>query len=212
MRALLLIVVLGLGGCATTQRLTAPWKVIWADGPWAGPAMASQMEERYYYTSFMADGPTADTRFRSPDGFTCDAGLVHSAVSFLARKRHLSHWPETNASVNRVCQRLAPYTFHLVSIRPAVFVLVPHDFGPAKKRTNSEILTRQSLGDDRLMNLFHPGPDVPSATQLFWFSAELGIDITPVTSAPAGTFVIDHSRVGLIAQPRGAGLHFTRTK
>ena len=174
--------------------------------------MASQMEERYYYTSFMADGPTADTRFRSPDGFTCDAGLVHSAVSFLARKRHLSHWPETNASVNRVCQRLAPYTFHLVSIRPAVFVLVPHDFGPAKKRTNSEILTRQSLGDDRLMNLFHPGPDVPSATQLFWLSAELGIDITPVTSAPAGTFVIDHSRVGLIAQPRGAGLHFTRTK
>lgn len=171
-------------GCATVQRQSAPWQVKTEEGPLDVHGAASVLEARFYWSSIMAAGMSADLRFRSSDGAVRDAErAVRQVMTFLRRKGHWDGWPDSQGSVSGRAQKIAPYWFHLIAIQPIVVVIRPYDHGPIEGRSVADLVgwpTAQTLEMPNLMNPLTVGRRVPQEDGLQWFSPDLGGGIMPV--------------------------------
>ena len=208
---LVLLILLAVG----CSRTSAPWKSISTKGPLSGPNEIALLESREYWSSIMASGVSSDYRFKTTDGRTADAARLESKiVSFLEKKGHLSRWPDSQSSINGRVQKVAPYKIHIISIFPVVVVLSPYDYGELRgNRSNSNIVgwrSPESLQDDRILNHLFFSPSIEMADSLFWFSPDLGIDITPVSKSHPGNFIIDDPKIKMIGKPSGSLLKFER--
>jgi len=120
----------------------------------------------------------ADAKGRRVEAFK----IIDSAMRYLEELGYFQRWPKTNAGFDNYIQRLAPFTFHLVSTQPIIIVMVPHDFGNANDgRSISEIVGRppkQATNTKYMLNHIEYGTTFPYHTEALWFSPDLRVPPT----------------------------------
>lgn len=211
-----LLLAIALSGCSVATRSLADWKPMGKEGPWSGRGTQATLESREYFVSAMADVQGHDERWRAPNGQTIDAWKVcERLVDYLIDSGEFGRWPQTQSYVYKVgAQRLGPYTIHLVSLFPAVAILVPHDYGPLKNRSNYDLvgMGHDTFGDRRMLNYIRYGTAIPSAPTLFWVSADLNVPVTPVVINAESVFTIRHSKFELVGLKTSYGFSTERLK
>lgn len=126
-------------------------------------------------------------------------------MRYLEELGYFGRWPKTNGDFNGYIQRLAPFTFHLISTQPIIIVMVPHDFGKANDgRSITQMVgqsPKQAAETKYMINYIEYGTTFPFHQEALWFSPDLRV---PPTNFVAGTGVEQ-----TIAQP-GIKLVITR--
>lgn len=216
MRIIASIMLFFLAGCGTYNRVSAPWTVVVAEGPWASSDGRAVLESRAYWASLMAAVMTSEERFRAPDGRYVDAErAVGQLISFLEKSGALQKWPETDGYINSRAQRLAPYRIHIASVFPVVAILTGHDFGPIKNRSVFGLMgdaPKGALHDDRILNHIEIGSTVPISDTLFWVSSDIRVPITEVPLDAKGGFEIKHARIELAGRRVGDAIIIERKR
>jgi len=127
--------------------------------------------------------------------------IVDSAMRYLEGLGYFQRWPETNVGFDDYVQRLAPYTFHIVSIQPTIVVMIPHDFGnPTDGRSITQIVGQppnQSVSTKYMINHIEYGTTFPYHPEALWFSSELRVPPTKI-AAHTGEQEIVHPGIKLV--------------
>jgi hypothetical protein len=163
----------------------------------------------------MTDGGGDDIRWRAPNGRTVDAWRVSERlVDHLAKTGELAKWPETQWSYGGVVRRLGPYKLFLVSVFPAVAILVPYDYGSLRNRSTYDLVSTGDggFGNPRVLNYLYTETAFAGNLPFYWMSADLGVPLTPVTLDPKGGFRVQHAKVELQGRRVEDRWEVTRTR
>lgn len=189
-----MVVLLCLCGCGTANHLSAPWTAISESGPWCAASERAVLQSREYWSGMMASAVSSDKRFLAPDGRSINAQrVITSLINFLEKKGAFRAWLKTNGSINGRPVFLAPYRFHLVSVFPSIVILSSQDFGAIQNRSNYDLvceIPKGALRDDRILNYIETDASIPSHSDLYWCSADLGVPITKIQIDAHGGFKI----------------------
>jgi hypothetical protein len=101
-----------------------------------------------------------------------------------------TQWPGTQSSVNDVQQRLAPYIITLVSLRPTVVLLQPHDYGGLINRSSVVIVGDRSpdkLCLSGLLNWLFVGTRLTPTDELWCLVPDLAKEPTHLSLSAAAT-------------------------
>jgi len=208
-----------LSGCGMVNKATAPWMDHPVDCPWDSKGGKARLESREYWPSVMAAGKSVDMRFVTSSNSSLDADrLIKRSIDFIENKGYLDVWQKSNSYYYRLPrpQIIPPYRFYLCSVNPAVYVLIPHNHGPGDGRSNYDILggdlpNYTYFMDPRLLTYIRMATHVPESGEFYWFSPDLGVDITKAEKYPEG-FRITHSKVVLEGKRETAGFKIIRQK
>ena len=179
----LLLVAVATASCGGSTR----WEETPIDGPWVAPGVQAR---EFHRTRSPLSSPReevvtfwTDAKGRRVEVFE----IINSAMRYLEELGYFRRWPKTNRGINDYIQRLAPFTFHLVSTQPTIIVMVPHDFGKANDgRSNSEMVGRppkQAADTKYMINYIEFGTTFPFHPEALWFSPDLRV---PPTNFVAG--------------------------
>ena len=168
-------------------------------------------------TSYMADAFDTDLRWKSPNGETWHIpdNYLKDSITFLEKQGLLQQWPKSNSFIDGQESVLAPYKLYLVSIEPKIFILEPHDFGPIANHSISEIVgpqPDQCFLDSRLLNYIEYGSEIPFASRLFWFSPELGVNLSEIDIKEDRQFSLNQAKVTLIGKNENGKWRIVRQK
>jgi hypothetical protein len=163
-------------GCETR------WEEHSIDGPWCAPNVHVREKEKTYLP-FYSPLPEHTLFWITANGSRVESyKIVDSSVRYLDELGYFDRWPKTRGSYDDYQQRLAPFTFHIVAINPAIVVMVPHDFGNANDgRSISGIRGQQSeqaFGSKYMINLIEYGTSLPYDAKILWFSPDLQVPPT----------------------------------
>jgi hypothetical protein len=178
--------------------MNAKWTENQIDGPWSAPDIHSREFKREYFANFMDDGVTSDKEWTTATGSHLNAYRVADSVEHYLKKRgYLDQWPQSQAGVGDYILRVAPYTFHIVTIDPTVVIMVPHNFGnPRDNRSSGDIVgwpPKQSFTSDRMLNYIQYGTSFPYSTNILWFSPDR-------SSAPAEPSRLGDSELEIVGK------------
>jgi hypothetical protein len=200
-------------GC-TGQSLTADWEEAKVDGPWIGNGIQAREYIKSYFAHVMDAGVTEKKEWRSPDGTRINAdGVFRSIDQYLQKSGLLEKWPGSGAYSDNREHRLAPFTFHLISVNPTIVVLAPHDFGTEKNRSVSGTVgfaPKQFQVSDFVTNHFEYGTKVPLHADLLWFSPESKTLPQPCSKLTDGSLLISYGKTKLLL--KNAAGHWASTR
>lgn len=197
-----------LSSCSTASRVTAKWEESRIDGPWVAPGVHAREFTRSYFAGLMHTSDASETVWTTANGSRRDVlGTVDSVEQHLKKLGYFDQWPESQASSGAYTLRLAPFTFHIVAIDPAVVLMVPHDYGnPKGNRSTRDIFgsqPKQSRGSRYMLNPVEYGTSLPYHSEILWFSPDLGIAPKPLTRLSDSEQELVHKRIRLVTKRAG---------
>ncbi|MBA4146612.1 MAG: hypothetical protein H0X66_00745 [Verrucomicrobia bacterium] len=195
--------------------MTAQWKENPIDGPWVAPSVQTREFERAYFAGMMDSVVTTETDWTFAYGTRRAASDIAASIQrYLKELGYFDRWPESQSSSDGYRERLAPFTFHIVSIDPTAVMMVPHDFGdPKGNRSIVDIVgwpPKQSFSSRYMLNHIEYGPTLPYHPEVLWFSPDLRVPPTRLTSHTESEQRLSHKRINLIVRKKGESWITTR--
>jgi len=183
-----------LGGCY----MPGSWEVIEQEAPWCGPHTEAVTKRRWLWPPPMVAAPERpETAWEVNGQIIKQASVARSISDHLSSIGFIERQETTQSRRGDVYERVAPFRFFIVSIKPTVVVMTDHNYGQVTGKAISELasnLHSRYLYSFPLANGYHYGRSVPAERRYLWFSPDLETDIQPVMSAN-GQFRIDHDAV-----------------
>jgi hypothetical protein len=187
-------------------RMKAKWKENPIDGPWAAPGVQVREKERSYFAGLMDAVQTTDTVWEA-NGHRYNAyQFVDTMIQAFMKQGYFDRWPKSQANYDGYDMRVAPFTFHIVAIKPLVVVLVPHDFGLLTNCSINDIVgdwPKQSFHTQYMLNHIEYGTRLPYHPEILWFSPDLDIAPTRFTTVSESEQAIVHNQIKLVVQKQG---------
>ena len=165
--------------CATIARMNADWKEVKIDGPWMSSTCQAREFTRTYVAGVMHSGSAGDTKWTSDAGSVNQFSIRNLIANYMHKTGMVKDWQRASGTSNGIEQRLAPYTFHVVSVLPTVVIMVPKDYGDINQKSTSEIIgnryqnQKPYLTSPHVINPIEYGTSVPYSDTLVWFSPDL---------------------------------------
>lgn len=155
------------------------WKTVETDTPWLAPGIQA-IQRQHSYAWYMAAGTTTDTYWGSGSrrGVNCDE-IRRKFEAYIKRSGWLAQWSVTGSGINDIRQRLAPYRFTVVAVKPAIVIATPMDIsGIANQYWDAHRLidrpATQQIHTDYIITPLEFGTTVPNATQFTVVNLESG--------------------------------------
>ena len=177
------------------------------DGPWVAPGIHAREFER---TKSRVSSPLSEhvSFWTDAKGHRVEVfKIVDPAMRYLEGLGYFQRWPETNMGFDDYIQRLAPYTFHLVSMQPTIVVMIPHDFGKASDgRSIAQMVgspPKQSVSTKYMINHIEYGTTFPYHPEGLWFSPDLRVPPTKIGARTGNEQEIVHPGIKLVITRKG---------
>jgi hypothetical protein len=185
--------------------MTAKWEEKPIDGPWAAPDVQVRQFNKSYFRGFMAAGQTTDIRWDALGHHYNPERFANSITRDLMKQGYFDRWPQSGDKGDDYIRRIAPFTFHIVAIKPLIVVMVPHDFGPLTNLYNFVIIDwpKQGFYNSRMRNYIEYGTRIPYHPEVLWFSPDLDVSPTRFTTIQENEQTIVHKKIKLVAQKQG---------
>ncbi len=184
-------------GCGTsTVRRTE------STGPWIGagtPTLETEVRTLYPW------GPLDEVNsyWSSDRGDRVNAAkVIDASIEFLVQRGYFARWPKGGMGYDDVSSRcIAPYSFHLVSIKPTVVVMVSADgtvdsLGVPKRKNGD---AKPGKVTKYFENDWEYGDYFPDGTEILWYSPDLKLEPAPVYRTGTGTIEISAERIHIMA-------------